>query len=179
MIRSGSRAVHEWFAARLAPSFAMFGHQSKLPMASFATLKSPQVAKALQRLVDLGQSRIVMMVLVRQEQAANGTQQRNHRLGHRNRYFDPNNDHFDPNNEHFDSNNDHFDSNNEHFDSSNEHFGSSNEHFYPSNDYFDASNEHFDPSNGKVSASIDGASVTVQVSNPNGIVSPSPRCNRG
>jgi DNA-binding LacI/PurR family transcriptional regulator len=62
VIRSGSREVLEWFAAQSVPAFAMFGRQSKLPMASLATLKSPQVATALRRLVDLGHSRIVMMV---------------------------------------------------------------------------------------------------------------------
>lgn len=62
VIRAGSRSVLEWFAARPVPAFAMFGRQSELPMASLATLKSPAVAEALQRLVGLGHYRIVMLV---------------------------------------------------------------------------------------------------------------------
>ncbi len=62
VVRAGSRAVLEWFAEQTVPAFAMFGRQSKLPMASLATLKSPAVADALRRLVELGHRRIVMMV---------------------------------------------------------------------------------------------------------------------
>ena len=62
VIRAGPRAVLEWFAAQPIPAFAMFGRQTKLPMASLATLKSPAVAKALRRLVDLGHRRIVLLV---------------------------------------------------------------------------------------------------------------------
>lgn len=62
VIRAGPRSVLEWFAAQPVPAFAMFGRQTGLPMASLATLKSPAVAKALQRLADLGHRRIVMLV---------------------------------------------------------------------------------------------------------------------
>ena len=61
VVRSGPRAVLEWFAACPVPAFAMFGRQNNLPMASLATLKSPAVADALKRLVDLGHRRIVML----------------------------------------------------------------------------------------------------------------------
>ena len=61
VIRAGPRPVLEWFAERTVPAFAMFGRQSNLPMASLATLKSPQVAEALQQLVELGHRRIVML----------------------------------------------------------------------------------------------------------------------
>jgi DNA-binding LacI/PurR family transcriptional regulator len=61
VVRAGSRSVLEWFAARPMPAFAMFGRQTNLPMASLATLKSPAVAEALQRLVSLGHHRIVML----------------------------------------------------------------------------------------------------------------------
>lgn len=61
VIRAGPRSVLEWFAAQSMPAFAMFGRQTKLPMASLATLKSPALAKALQRLVELGHRRIVML----------------------------------------------------------------------------------------------------------------------
>ena len=62
VIRAGSRPVLEWFVERSVPAFAMFGRQTGLPMASVATLKSPAVAVALRRLVDLGHRRIVMLV---------------------------------------------------------------------------------------------------------------------
>jgi DNA-binding LacI/PurR family transcriptional regulator len=61
VVRAGSREVLHWFAEQPVPSFAMFGRQTGLPMASLATLKSPAVAEALQRLVELGHRRIVMM----------------------------------------------------------------------------------------------------------------------
>jgi DNA-binding LacI/PurR family transcriptional regulator len=62
IVQAGSRPVLEWFAARSVPAFAMFGRQFQLPIASLATLKSPAVAEALRRLVDLGHRRIVMLV---------------------------------------------------------------------------------------------------------------------
>lgn len=62
VVQAGSRPVLEWFAARSVPSFAMFGRQSELPIASLATLKSPAAAEAVRRLVDLGHRRIVMLV---------------------------------------------------------------------------------------------------------------------
>jgi len=61
VVQAGSRPVLEWFAKRSVPAFAMFGRQTKLPIASLATLKSPAVAESLRRLVDLGHRRIVML----------------------------------------------------------------------------------------------------------------------
>jgi DNA-binding LacI/PurR family transcriptional regulator/DNA-binding transcriptional regulator YhcF (GntR family) len=61
VVRSGSRPVLEWFAARPVPAFAMFGRQTGIPMASVANLKSPALAEALRRLVDLGHRRIVLL----------------------------------------------------------------------------------------------------------------------
>lgn len=61
VIRAGPRPVLEWFAARPVPAFAMFGRQTKLPMASLATVKSPAVAEALRRLVEFGHRRIVLL----------------------------------------------------------------------------------------------------------------------
>jgi hypothetical protein len=62
VVRAGPRPVLEWFAERPMPAFAMFGRQTHLPMASLATLKSPAIAEALQRLVGLGHQRIVLLV---------------------------------------------------------------------------------------------------------------------
>jgi len=62
VVQAGSREVLEWFSTLPIPSFAMFGRQSRLPMASLATLKSPAVGEALRRLVVLGHHRIVMLV---------------------------------------------------------------------------------------------------------------------
>lgn len=61
VIRSGSRPVLEWFAEQPIPSFAMFGRQTGIPMASLATLKSPAMLLAIQRLVTLGHRRIVLL----------------------------------------------------------------------------------------------------------------------
>jgi DNA-binding LacI/PurR family transcriptional regulator/DNA-binding transcriptional regulator YhcF (GntR family) len=61
VVQAGSRPVLEWFAARPVPAFAMFGRQSKLPIASLAVLKSPAVAEVLGKLVDFGHRRIVML----------------------------------------------------------------------------------------------------------------------
>ena len=61
VIQAGSLPVLEWFAARPVPAFAMFGRQYQLAMASLAIMKSPAVAEALERLVNLGHRRIVMM----------------------------------------------------------------------------------------------------------------------
>ena len=61
VVQAGSRVVLEWFAGRSVPAFALFGSQYGLPMASVATLKSPAVAEALGKLVELGHRRIVMM----------------------------------------------------------------------------------------------------------------------
>jgi DNA-binding LacI/PurR family transcriptional regulator len=61
VIRAGPRPVLEWFANQSIPAFALFGRQTRLPMASLATLKSPAVAKAQRRLVELGHHRIVLL----------------------------------------------------------------------------------------------------------------------
>jgi DNA-binding LacI/PurR family transcriptional regulator/DNA-binding transcriptional regulator YhcF (GntR family) len=61
VVRAGPRPVLEWFAARPVPAFAMFGRQTDIPMASVANLKSPALAEALRRLVDLGHRRIVLL----------------------------------------------------------------------------------------------------------------------
>ncbi len=62
VVRAGSRPILEWFAARATPAFAMFGRQAEVDLASVATVKSPALAEALDKLVALGHRRIVMMV---------------------------------------------------------------------------------------------------------------------
>lgn len=61
VVRAGPQPVLEWFASRPVPAFAMFGEQSGIPMASVANLKSPALADALRRLVNLGHRRIVLL----------------------------------------------------------------------------------------------------------------------
>lgn len=61
VIIAGTPAVLEWFANRPTPAFAMFGRHSHLPLASLSTFKLPATTKALQRLVELGHRRIVML----------------------------------------------------------------------------------------------------------------------
>lgn len=61
VIIAGSRPVLEWFATRNKPAFAMFGRHANLPLASLSTVKFPATTKALQQLVQLGHTRIVML----------------------------------------------------------------------------------------------------------------------
>lgn len=62
IVQAGSRPVLEWFSTREVPTFALFGRQSQLPIASLATVKAPAVAEALRKLVSLRHHRIVMLV---------------------------------------------------------------------------------------------------------------------
>lgn len=61
VVIAAPHSVLEWFAARSIPAFAMFGQNTYLPMASLSTNKYPATAKALQRLVDMGHRRIVLL----------------------------------------------------------------------------------------------------------------------
>ncbi len=61
VVLAGSQPVLEWFAARPVPVFAMFGRRSELPIASLSTMNSPFASRVLQRLVDYGHRRIVLL----------------------------------------------------------------------------------------------------------------------
>ncbi len=61
IVIGGSREILEWFAAQQQPCFGLFGRFSDLPIAGSGPSKKVAYSKALQRLVDLGHSRIVML----------------------------------------------------------------------------------------------------------------------
>ena len=61
LVLGGSRGVLEWFAARPQPAYALFGRQPSVDIGGTGTLKTPALARAVDRLVDLGHRRIVML----------------------------------------------------------------------------------------------------------------------
>ena len=62
VVIAGSRAVLEWFARGDVPVFALAGRSAGLPIAGATIRKSPAITRAVSRLVDLGHSRVVMLV---------------------------------------------------------------------------------------------------------------------
>jgi len=61
VVLGANREILEWFASQSQPAYALFGRQSSVNIAGTATLKSPALARAVQRLVELGHRRIVML----------------------------------------------------------------------------------------------------------------------
>jgi len=61
LIKSGSREVLAWFAARPQPSYALFGRQPSVDIAGVGIYKTPALKAAVARLVALGHRRIVML----------------------------------------------------------------------------------------------------------------------
>lgn len=61
IIISGPGAVLEWFAARTIPAFALFGRNANLHIPSLNTVKQHATTEALNRLVELGHRRIVLL----------------------------------------------------------------------------------------------------------------------
>ncbi|NNC89284.1 MAG: substrate-binding domain-containing protein [Akkermansiaceae bacterium] len=70
IVFAGSRGVLEWFAAREAPVFALFGRRRGLPIAGAGPDHVGAGRAAVRRLIELGHRRIV--VLVRESQRAGG-----------------------------------------------------------------------------------------------------------
>lgn len=62
IIVAGSHEVLEWFSQQSFPSFAMFGRRRGLPIASVGPDKIPPMVEATRSLIQLGHSRIVLMV---------------------------------------------------------------------------------------------------------------------
>lgn len=62
VVIAGSRSVLEWFAQCDVPTFALAGRSAGLPLAGATIRKSPAVTSVVNRLVDLGHSRMVMLV---------------------------------------------------------------------------------------------------------------------
>lgn len=61
LVLGGSKEVLEWFAVRPQPTYALFGRQPSVDIAGTGTLKTPALARAVDRLVALGHRRIVML----------------------------------------------------------------------------------------------------------------------
>ena len=66
LIIAGPRGVLEWFANQPTPSFAVFGRRRGIPIASTGPNKLPALLDSVDRLVELGHRRIVIML--REEQ---------------------------------------------------------------------------------------------------------------
>lgn len=58
---SAPREITEWFASQTTPAFSLFGRRRGVKIASVGPEKSPAVAAAVRRLIELGHQRIVML----------------------------------------------------------------------------------------------------------------------
>ncbi len=65
VVMAGSRDILEWFAGQKIPAFALFGRNSKSPLASLTLQKAEALIELADRLVNLGHRRIV--ILAREE----------------------------------------------------------------------------------------------------------------
>jgi hypothetical protein len=61
VVMAGSRDILEWFAGRKTPAFALFGRNSKSPLASLSLQKAEALIDLADRFVDLGHRRIVIL----------------------------------------------------------------------------------------------------------------------
>jgi DNA-binding LacI/PurR family transcriptional regulator len=61
VVMSGSQEVLEWFAGQGTPAFALFGRFAKVPLASTKPQKAEALLELVDRLVDLGHRRLVML----------------------------------------------------------------------------------------------------------------------
>ncbi|MCH7228949.1 substrate-binding domain-containing protein [Haloferula sp. A504] len=62
VVISGPQDVLEWFAGQETPAFALFGRLTRIPLASTKPDKGGAMRELVDRLVDLGHRRIVMLV---------------------------------------------------------------------------------------------------------------------
>lgn len=62
IVIAGPRDVLEWFVSQPTPVFSMFGRRRGLPIASAGPDKQPAMVQALDRLVELGHRRIVLLL---------------------------------------------------------------------------------------------------------------------
>jgi len=61
IVSAASREVLEWFAGQAFPALAMYGRQGELPIAAAFPMLIPGQTAAVQRLIELGHKRIVML----------------------------------------------------------------------------------------------------------------------
>jgi DNA-binding LacI/PurR family transcriptional regulator len=62
IVISGPREVLDWFAQQPKPAFAVFGRRRSVPIASIGPDKLPALLDSLDRLVELGHRKIVMLL---------------------------------------------------------------------------------------------------------------------
>jgi DNA-binding LacI/PurR family transcriptional regulator len=62
VVISGPRDVLKWFEAEAIPTFALFGHSMRIPLASAGPKKAGALEELVDRLVDYGHQLIVMVV---------------------------------------------------------------------------------------------------------------------
>jgi len=62
VVISGPRDVLKWFEAKAIPTFALFGHSMRIPLASAGPKKAGALEELVDKLVDFGHQRIVMVV---------------------------------------------------------------------------------------------------------------------
>ncbi len=62
IILAGSQPLLEWFSQLPIPAFALFGRMTDIPIAGAGPDHRPAMREAVQRLIDLGHRRIVMLV---------------------------------------------------------------------------------------------------------------------
>ena len=61
IVQAAPRDILEWFAGQPQPAYGIFGRLPSVDIAGAGTLKSPALQQAVERLVDLGHQRIVML----------------------------------------------------------------------------------------------------------------------
>lgn len=61
IVQAAPKDILEWFAGRAQPAYGIFGRLPSVDIAGAGTLKSPALQQAVERLVDLGHQRIVML----------------------------------------------------------------------------------------------------------------------
>jgi hypothetical protein len=61
VVSAASREVLEWFAGQASPAMAMYGRHKDLPIAAAFPMMVPGQTAAVQRLIELGHKRIVML----------------------------------------------------------------------------------------------------------------------
>jgi biotin operon repressor len=61
IVSAASREVLEWFAGQAPPALAMYGRHMELPIAAAFPMMIPGQTAAVQRLIELGHKRIVML----------------------------------------------------------------------------------------------------------------------
>jgi len=62
VVVAGSFDVLQWFSQQKFPTFAVYGHHGRLPIAAVGTMRQEIIIKVIRRLIELGHRRMVMLV---------------------------------------------------------------------------------------------------------------------